>query len=252
MISALCPNGSVSDIRMNFIADDGGLGPRTLTSAVLERLRADILSAKLMPGQKLNVANLAKQFSVSLAAVREALSRLVADGWVQASDQRGFRVSPVSQADLEDVTQTRIDIEGLALRRSIERGDDVWLASVERDFAALCGIPFRDVDGLNMHNEAWVVQHRKFHRTLVSACGSLWLLGFRDVLHEQSERYRRLSIQRESTQPRDVEGEHRALVAAVLKRDADAAVAALSEHFMTTMKFVKLNDPALSETRHAG
>ena len=64
--------------------------------------------------------------------MREALSRLVADGLVQASDQRGFRVSPVSPADLADVTQTRIDIEGLALRRSIERGDQAWLTSVEK------------------------------------------------------------------------------------------------------------------------
>ena len=110
----------------------GGLGPRTLTSAVLERLRADILSTKLVPGQKLHIAGLAKQFSVSLTAVREALSRLVADGLVQASDQRGFRVSPVSSADLEDVTRTRIDIESLALRRSIERGDQAWLVSVEQ------------------------------------------------------------------------------------------------------------------------
>ncbi|WP_458761420.1 GntR family transcriptional regulator [Afipia sp. TerB] len=173
----------------------------------------------------------------------------MADGLVQASDQRGFRVSPVSQADLADVTQTRIDIEGLALRRSIERGDADWLASVEREFAALSAIPFLDVDGLNMHNEAWVVRHRSFHRTLVSACGSLWLLGFRDVLHEQSERYRRLSVRRESSQPRDVEAEHRRIVEAVLRRDADTAVAALADHFMTTMRFVRLNEPILETKR---
>src|SRR3978361_1780671 len=55
---------------------DGSVGPRTLTSAVLERLRADILSTRLVPGQKLHIAGLAKQFSVSLTSVREALSRL--------------------------------------------------------------------------------------------------------------------------------------------------------------------------------
>src|SRR5260370_17623029 len=77
---------------------DGGSGRRTLTSAVLERLRADILSTKLVPGQKLHIAGLAKQFSVSLAAVREALSRLVPPRLVQASDQRRFPVRPVSPA----------------------------------------------------------------------------------------------------------------------------------------------------------
>lgn len=228
----------------------GGGGPRTLTSAVLERLRADILSTRLVPGQKLHIAGLAKQFSVSLAAVREALSRLVADGLVQASDQRGFRVSPVSPADLEDVTRTRIDIEGLALRRSIDRGGPDWLASVEAAFEALKAVPYHYPDDPTVHYEEWVIRHRVFHRALVNACGSPWLLGFRDVLHEQSERYRRLSIRRQGSQdggPRDVGSEHAAIVAAVLRRDADAAVAALSTHFATTMRLVELAVPGIAE-----
>src|SRR5882757_3816742 len=136
----------MSGIGLSFrenLADDR---PRSLTSAVQERLRTDILATRLLPGQKLHIAGLAKEFSVSLAAVREALSRLVADGLVQASDQRGFRVSPVSLADLRDVTQTRIDIEGLALRRSIERGDQAWLTSVEAAWDALKAVPYRFPD----------------------------------------------------------------------------------------------------------
>jgi DNA-binding GntR family transcriptional regulator len=233
-------------IAVGFSAE-GGSGPRTLTSAVLERLRADILSTKLVPGQKLHIAGLAKQFAVSLAAVREALSRLVADGLVQASDQRGFRVSPVSPADLEDVTRTRVDIEGLALRRSIERGDQAWLASVETAFAALGAVPQRLPDHPADLNAVWLDRHRIFHRTLVNACGSPWLLGFRDILHEQSERYRSLSVRRESGKIRDVDAEHAAIVRAVIRRDADAAVAALSQHFLTTMHLVELAAPKISE-----
>jgi DNA-binding GntR family transcriptional regulator len=236
----------MENIAIRFDVQEGG-GPRSLTSAVHGRLRADILSTKLVPGQKLHIAGLAKQFSVSLAAVREALSRLVADGLVQASDQRGFRVSPVSPADLADVTQTRIDIEGLALRRSIERGDQAWLGQVEKAFASLCAVPYRHRDEPGSHNEEWIVRHRIFHRALVDACGSQWLLGFRDMLHEQSERYRRLSIRRETGKIRDVEAEHAVIVQAVLKRDADAAVSALSEHFMTTMHLVELAAPRIAE-----
>jgi DNA-binding GntR family transcriptional regulator len=237
----------MSDIGLSFGEGFGAERPRTLTSAVQERLRADILSTRLLPGQKLHIAGLAKQFSVSLAAVREALSRLVADGLVQASDQRGFRVSPVSLADLADVTQTRIDIEGLALRRSIERGDDAWLNSVKTAWAALKAVPYRYPDDPTVHYEEWVVRHRIFHRALVNACGSQWLLGFRDVLHEQSERYRRLSIRREVGRPRDVEAEHEAIVVAVLARDADAAVRALSIHFGVTREFVELAAPRIAE-----
>ena len=241
----------MSSVAVSFDTD-GSTGPRTLTSAVLERLRADILSTKLVPGQKLHIAGLAKQFSVSLAAVREALSRLVADGLVQASDQRGFRVSPVSPADLADVTQTRIDIEGLALRRSIERGDQTWLTSVEKAFANLNAVPYRHPDEPGSHYEEWVVRHRVFHRTLVNACGSPWLLGFRDMLHEQSERYRRLSIRRETGMIRNVEAEHAAIVHAVLGRDVENAVSALSVHFQTTMHLVGLATPRISEAGETG
>ena len=158
----------MSSIGLSFGESLADERPRSLTSAVQERLRADILSTRLLPGQKLHIAGLAKQFSVSLAAVREALSRLVADGLVQASDQRGFRVSPVSPADLGDVTQTRIDIEGLALRRSIERGDAAWLASVEKSLRGALRRSLSPIPTIRpSHNEDWVVRHRVFHRTLV-------------------------------------------------------------------------------------
>jgi len=236
----------MSSIGLSFGEGPNDERPRSLTSAVQERLRADILSTRLLPGQKLHIAGLAKQFSVSLAAVREALSRLVADGLVQASDQRGFRVSPVSLADLADVTATRIDIEGLALRRSIELGDRAWLDTVEAAHERLRAVPYRYPDEPGVHYEEWVVRHRVFHRALVNACGSQWLLGFRDVLHEQSERYRRLSI-RDVSKVRDVEAEHAAIVEAVLRRDADAAVDALARHFNVTMRFVEQNAPKIAE-----
>jgi DNA-binding GntR family transcriptional regulator len=239
----------MSSIGLSFGEGPDDERPRSLTSAVQERLRADILSTRLLPGQKLHIAGLAKQFSVSLAAVREALSRLVADGLVQASDQRGFRVSPVSHADLADVTRTRIDIEGLALRRSIEVGDQAWLDAVELSHEQLRAMPYRYPDEPGVHYEQWVVRHRIFHRALVNACGSPWLLGFRDVLHEQSERYRRLSI-RDVSKARDVEAEHAAIVAAVLRRDADTAVAALAKHFNVTMRFVEQNAPEIAEVSH--
>ena len=90
--------------------------------------------------------------------------------------------------------------------------------------------------------------HRIFHRALVSACGSAWLLGFRDVLHEQSERYRRLSIRREvRSKQRDLEAEHQAIFAAVMKRDVDAAVRTLSAHFAVTKEFVELAASRIAE-----
>ncbi|WP_375459464.1 GntR family transcriptional regulator [uncultured Enterovirga sp.] len=233
-----------SSIGIHLDTCDGQRLPRTLASAIAERLRGEILTAVLLPGQKLHIAILAKRFSVSLAAVREALSRLVTDGIVQSLDQRGFRVSPVSSADLRDLTRTRIEIEGLALRRAMAEGGPEWEAAVESAFAALSVLPRLGAEQPERHNEAWASQHRRFHQALVGACGSAWLLRLRHVLYEQSERYRRLSIPLE-TRERDVEAEHLRLMEAALARDESAALAALAEHFQRTTDIILAADVAL-------
>lgn len=225
------------------ISADGRAGPRTLASAIYVQIRRDIVATRFTPGQKLNIAGLAEDFSVSLAAVREALCRLVADGLVIASDQRGFRVSPISRADLVDVTQTRVEIEGVALRKAIERGDAQWLASVRRAYDELQAAAYHAPDKSGPGFEAWNRHHHAFHHVLIEACGSPWLLGFCAILNEQSERYRRLSLRRETGVVRDVGAEHAAIAENVLKRDADKAVAAMANHYTTTMRYVELALP---------
>jgi DNA-binding GntR family transcriptional regulator len=210
-------------------------GARTLASAIYARMRADILSCRCQPGEKLLTGPLSRRFKVSAASVREALSRLVADGLVVAEDQRGFRVSPVSLADLNDVTRTRIELECLALRRSIQLGDAAWERALQEAWDALRKAPHLTPDG--SHHETWPVLHGRFHAALVSACGLDWLLRFRAILYEQSERYRRLGLA-VTQSARDTAGEHQRLFEAAIRRDADAAVAELTEHFERTAKAI--------------
>src|SRR5580700_8623872 len=105
-------------------------GPRNQTTVAYEALRADILHGRRMPGKKLKIQELADDFGVSPGAVREALSRLVPEELVVSRDQRGFLVSPVSLADLADLTDVRCEIESLALRRSVALGDVNWEAGI--------------------------------------------------------------------------------------------------------------------------
>ena len=208
---------------------------RSLTSAVLAQLRAEILSCRLEPGEKLLIAGLARGFGVSLSAVREALSRLAAEGLVESEDQRGFHVSPVSLEGLLDITRTRIEIEGLALRRAIELGDARWEEAVRGAYQRLATTPLPRPADPGPAFEHWRALHAQFHLALVAACGSGWLLRFRTLLDEQSERYRSLA---HHVQPRDVEGEHRTLMQAALDRDAEAALGALRHHLALTAAII--------------
>lgn len=217
---------------------DGGAAPRTLTSAVFQQLRSDVIGCRLMPGHKLLMMPLAKRFGVSLAAVREALSRLAAEGLVVSIDQRGFMVSQTSIDDLIDVTETRIDIETIALRRSIKNGDSGWEKNIEIAWRMLEAMPYPQSSEPSAEYDRWSQLHDRFHLSLISACGSVWLLKFRSNLYERSERYRRLSRLSRSAN-RNILGEHRAIMDAVLARDIDGAARALADHYRLTAETLK-------------
>jgi DNA-binding GntR family transcriptional regulator len=212
-------------------------GARTLASAVYARLRADVLSCRYQPGERLLIGPLSKGFAVSAIAVREALSRLVADGLVVVEDQRGFRVSPLSLADLHDVTHTRIELECLALRRSIARGNQAWRSTLETAWKDLEAAPHLAPGEDHLHHEIWSRMHARFHAALVAACGLDWLLRFRTILFEQSDRYRRISL---AVTPagRDTRAEHRAIFEATMDGDAETAAERLALHFERTAKAI--------------
>ena len=83
----------------------------TIAGETYSALRSLILSGELRPGTKMRTAELQERFSVSLGTVREAVSQLLSEGLVVAEAHRGFTVSPISVADLVDLTKVRIEIE---------------------------------------------------------------------------------------------------------------------------------------------
>jgi len=207
---------------------------RSLAGEVAGALRGEILSGNFTPGVKLTIEDLRDRYGVSLSVIREALSRLTADGLVLAQDQRGFRVAPVSIDDLRDLTRTRVFIETEALRDAIVHGDAEWEAGILAAFHRLSRASGARDD---MASE-WTTRHGEFHGAILQACTSTWLIRFRDILYERSERYRRLSIRSAETQQRDVDGEHRELMRAAVAHDTKAAVAALRTHLEETARII--------------
>ena len=100
--------------------------PSSVADIAYGRLRADILGGALPPGMKLKLEALRERYDVSINTLRETLSRLAADGLVEAEGQRGFTVMPASLADLIDITETRRLLECHAARLSVERADLEW------------------------------------------------------------------------------------------------------------------------------
>lgn len=228
------------DKRVTSMADGNlaDMKPATaLSSQIFERLRLDIVSGALTPGMKLGLDQLRETYDIGMSPLREALLRLRSAGLVQAQDQKGFRVAPVSKDDLIDLTQIRIWVETRALRDSITRGDAEWEANLVAALHRMNSRAKGQAANATLIDHDWEIYHRRFHAALVAACGSPRLMEYRENLYDQSDRYRRLAFAYGAVH-RDAAKEHGDIVAATLAHDADAACELLTEHFAGTTTII--------------
>ncbi|MFN4192858.1 MAG: FCD domain-containing protein [Tabrizicola sp.] len=183
----------------------------------------------------MRLADLSERYGMGFSPLREALNRLQAERLVTAESLRGFRVSSRSLAEFEDALNARLLIETEALRLSIALGDDAWEASVVAALYALrrqAGRGDGDVEELN-------TRHHAFHRALLAACGSVWLMDFFERLYAATERYRIPALTASGPQKRDIDAEHGAIADAVLARDTVLAEQLLRDHYLRTAATIR-------------
>jgi DNA-binding GntR family transcriptional regulator len=202
----------------------------SVADVAYEALRADILGGALQPGMKLKLDALRTRYEVSVNTLRETLSRLAADGLVEAEGQRGFTVMPASLADLIDITETRRMLECHAARLSVERADLEWESRLVAAYHKLSKAEELVVQDPERHADLLETYNRQFHIALISGCGSRWLLHFHGMMYDQSLRYRMLAF-RVKDFPRDQSRrEHKQILDAALARDVETLVAVLGTH----------------------
>lgn len=218
----------------------------TLAEKAYGALRHDIIRGTYSAGQPLRMADLSARYDMGFSPLREALNRLQAERLVDAVALRGFTVAPLSLAEMEDAIHQRILIESQALRAAIRLGGDDWAGGI---VAALYALTLQ-VARQDAEPDIWELEarHHAFHRALLAACGSPWLLEFFERLYAATERYRiPILLARSSDRGRDIQAEHSALADATLARDADLAVALLAGHYQRTSKAIAarmLKEPA--------
>jgi len=209
----------------------------TINATVFRQIRADIVSCRLAPNERLRVESLRERYRAGGSPIREALMRLEAEGLVTLEQNKGFRVSPVSREHLLDLMKTRVEIEGIALRWSIENGGVEWEAGLVAAFHRLAHQKKIGRGAGNDINNAWFKEHRNFHAALVAGCGSPRLLSIRENLFAQAERYFALSIISKSPSRNDV-GEHEQIMRAALARNAARATQLVTDHIERTTERV--------------
>lgn len=212
--------------------------PRTLVERAYLRLRHDIVDGRLAPGERLRVEHLKDQYQVGAGTLREALSLLLSDALVTAEGQRGFRVAPISLADLEDVTNLRVLIETEALRQSIRHGDAGWEAGLVAAFHLLSRA---ETQPGGIDTAVYETRNKAFHEALIAAHDSAWSKYMLGILYRHAERYRNINLRLTAAHAsqRDVHREHEEIYRAAIARQEARAALALEAHVRLTLDIVR-------------
>jgi len=213
---------------------------RTLTTDLFEQIRSDILHNRLEPGSRLLFRDMRERYRSGLSPLREALMRLVSEGLVLLEDHKGFRVAPVSREEMIDIANTLLELEAIAIRMAVEKGDDRWEAQIVARYHELSKREMFAADGTL--DAEWEARNVAFHEALYEACGSPSLKLVCHLLYERHSRYRRLRT-RQGDPSRNVSKEHEGLMRAAIGRNADAAIALLRKHRSATMADVTAGWP---------
>jgi DNA-binding GntR family transcriptional regulator len=213
---------------------------RSLSGQTAERIRDDILAGRFVPGERLRLDRLSELYNVGSTPLREALASLAASAdLVRAESQRGFYVAPISAADLIDLVKTRVWLDKIMLRASLRLGGNAWEGEIAGAAHRLARVEASHPNALD-DRAAWEVEHRAFHRALVSAAGSRRMLEYHDSLYSLSDRYRRLKAVFGGPRPRST-AEHRAMADAALNRDTKTIETLIENHFVGTAEAVLSN-----------
>ncbi|MBG6144925.1 FCD domain-containing protein [Roseibium album] len=201
--------------------------PTTIGSSTYQKIKRDIIFGELRPGAKLKLDSLKQRYATSPSTLRETLSRLASEGFVEAPEQRGFRVTPVSNEDLIEIGNLRVLLECHALTLSIENGDTDWEGNLVAAHHKLHLMEQKMLSGDESEKEAWKRYDWEFHLAMIEACNNRNLLSLHAIMYDKYLRYQMLVL---TYRGEEAVEEHRVMFEAALARDTKAATTMLERH----------------------
>jgi len=202
------------------------LAQPALYEQVAERLRARIFAHELEPGGWVDEQALAAEFGISRTPMREALKVLAAEGLVELKPRRGCYVSQPSEQDLDDIFPVIALLEGRCAQEAAVRAttdDRARLEAIHRQLEQSAAA--NDADRFFEANQA-------FHDLLQDLAGNRWLKQLIGETRQFIKLTRRSSLNPEGRLKQSL-AEHRAILAAIRKRDAGEAGRLMHDHLLS-------------------
>jgi DNA-binding GntR family transcriptional regulator len=203
-----------------------------LSARVYNQIKQLILCNEIMPGQKLHHQQLSERLGVSRTPVREALTRLVQEGYVSFLPNRGFTCKEIRKQEAEELYELREALEAFAVEKAIEGLTDQAISELRAKM---------DVYGHDVHNRFTrerLVYDQDLHLQIADLSGNETLKNMLRHVFERIVLKRRTDGLYDAVRGVAAHEEHLRLLAAMERRDGAAAVRLLRNHIQTGKKNV--------------
>jgi DNA-binding GntR family transcriptional regulator len=203
-----------------------------LSARVYNQIKRLILCNEIMPGQKLHHQELSERLGVSRTPVREALTRLVQEGYVSFLPNRGFTCKEIRIQEAEELYELREALEAFAVERAIAKLNEASLDRLRNRMSSYG----RDVQ--NRFTRERLVYDQEVHLTIVQLAGNETLTNTLSHVFERIVLKRRTDGLYDQARGLAAHEEHLQLLAAMERRDVAAAVALVRQHIQAGKKNV--------------
>ena len=198
---------------------------QTLRSAerVYKQVKSMAVTYPLRPGERVNEVDLARQLGVSRTPLREALNRLASEGFLHATQNRGYHVRSLEPHQVLTIYEYRAAVEAGALRLAAARASDA-----ELDVLAAFAARSSDEPDDDRHALKLLDLDEKFHEGLAALSGNDEFLRSIRAINERIRFVRWIDMQ--NGRRAGTQAEHMQIIDLLRARDADAAGKLLHTH----------------------
>lgn len=212
-----------------------GIRHATLSDQVLHALQHDIISQHFRAGEKLSMCELKKRYRVGATPIREALSRLSADIFIEAQQQRGFHVKPITAADCRDLCTSMQSISTTLISNAMQHHTQHW----EQNCQSAC----QHLQQRIQQQSQWQWQHwhsllRHVHSTLLQQAIMPLFLNFENKLHLQILRYQHALTPANSLSFKPKQAPLEKLMHAITTNNEEAAQAYFQQHYAQQSRYL--------------
>jgi DNA-binding GntR family transcriptional regulator len=197
----------------------------TLQQKVYVRLKKLILTNRLKPGQKINIDQLSRDLGISHTPIREAIAMLKLDGLISTSFHKTPLVTEVNHADVIEIYDTRMMIEGHAIRQVAQSFTAEDIMNLRRSINIS-----RDKDTTDVYMELIAQSDVFLHGYIISKVDNKLLLKLYGIIENMSLRIRTIVIANSIENIELITNEHNSIVDALETKNEERAHGALIYH----------------------